>query len=202
MVGGRFHRVGLSDKIRTPPPYLLDTAVLFPSRQPAAIQEAAVDLVARAASALGIDNAPIHAEVMVTPKGPMMVELAARGPGFKVFTDMIPWSSGIDVLANLIALSLGEATSFPAPLERGSVLLFPPARPGRVRAVTGVEAGRAVPHVVDLEIYVKPGESVRLLTSGSDRVGHIIALADTREAAETAARTAERAVTIAVEEPA
>lgn len=196
MAGGRFWPLALSDKVRTQPPYLLDTTVLFPSEQPHAIRDEAVRIVARAAEVLGIDTAPIHAEVMVTPKGPMMVELAARGPGFKVFTEMIPWVTGIDTVRELIRLSTGETPDFSQPLQRGAVLRFPEVPPGRVRAISGIEAARRIPGVTDLEVYCREGDTVRPLTSGADRVGHIIAMAGTRAAAHAAVREAEQVLRI------
>ena len=199
LAGGRFWPLALSDKIRTQPPYLLDTTVLFPSEQPPAIRDEAVRIVARAAQALEIDCAPIHAEVMVTPKGPMMVELAARGPGFKVFTEMIPWVTGIDTVRELIRLSVGETPDFSNPFKRGAVLRFPEVAPGRVRRISGVEAARAVPGITDLEVYCREGDVVRPLTSGADRVGHIIAMAETRDVAFAAVRQAEQALRIETE---
>lgn len=189
--GSRFVPLTLSDKIRSQPPYLLDTTVLFPSEQPDPIQSEAVRIVAEAARVLGIDSAPIHAEVMVTPNGPMMVELAARGPGFKVFTEMIPWVTGIDVVEQLIRLSVGEAPHFAEPLRRGSVLRFPEIAPGRVTRIAGEEEARQVPGITDLEVYCKVGEIVRPLTCGADRAGHIISMAATRAEALAAVRAAE-----------
>lgn len=197
VVGGRFVPLACSDKIRTPPPHLLDTTVLFPSEQPEAIRARAIDIVGRAALVLGLDAAPVHAEVMVTPEGPMLVELAARGPGFKVFTGLLPWVTGIDGVGELIRLSLGEAITLPAPCQRGAVLRFPEAAPGRVVRIAGVEAARRVPGVSEVEVYCREGDTVRPLASGADRIGHIIALAETRAEAHAAARSAEAALVIA-----
>jgi biotin carboxylase len=196
MTGGRFVPLACSDKIRTAPPHLLDTTVLFPSEQPAGIQARAIDLVGRAALALGLDAAPVHAEVMVTAQGPMMVELAARGPGFKVFTGMLPWVTGIDGVGELIRLSVGSATGFAAPQARGAVLRFPEVAPGRVARLAGIDTARSVRGVTELEIYCREGDTVRPLASGADRVGHIIALAETRGAALAAVLAAEAALTI------
>jgi hypothetical protein len=44
--------------------------------------------------------------------------------------------------------------------------------------------------VTEVEVYVHPGDIVGPLTSGADRIGHVIALADTRVRAETAAERA------------
>lgn len=196
---GEVYVIALSDKVRTNPPYLLDTTVLFPSEQPLDIQEEAKKIVSAAVKALGIDMSPVHAEVMVTPKGPMMVELAARGPGFKVFTDMIPWVTGVDVVKELIKLSIGENPDFTIRLNRGSVLRFPEVPPGLVTRVEGVDEARKIAGISDLEIYVKPGDVVRPLTSGSDRVGHIISFAESRKEAVEVVKQAESVLQIEIE---
>ena len=196
----RMYVMGLSDKIRTQPPYLLDTAVLFPSIQPEQLQREAVDLVERAVAALGVDQSAIHAEVMVTPEGLSMVELAARGSGFKVFTHMLPWHCGIDVIEASLRMAVGESPVLETSAKRGAVLVFPSTRPGHVRSVSGIEEARTVDHVTDVEVYVQPGGVLKPLTSGADRLGHIIALADTREEAEKAAREAEQLIQLETDE--
>ena len=199
--GGRFHALATSDKVRTPPPALLDTTVSFPSTHPPALQQRAVQVVAQAAAALGIDGAPIHAEVMLTPDGPMMVELAARGPGFKVFTEMIPWVTGIDVVAETIRVAAGESPRLEKPLARGAVLRFPEVAPGRVERIEGADEARAVPGIADLELYCQPGGMVLPLTSGDRRAAHLLALAGTRAEAEVAVRAAERKLKIVTSVP-
>jgi biotin carboxylase len=196
--GGRFHLTGISDKIRTNPPYLLDLAVMFPSVKSQKMQHKAVQVVTEAALALGLDKTPIHAEIIATTQGPKMVELAARGPGFKVFTTMIPWSGGVDVVSEFVKIAIGEIPDIRMSLSRGAVLVFPQAKPGKVVSVKGVDAACAVPNIVDLKIYVKPGDTIYPLRSGADRIGHIIALADNRERAEEAVYQAEKNLLIDV----
>lgn len=188
---GGVHLTGFSDKIRTPPPYLLDLAVLFPSVKAKDVLGEAVQVVSDAAHALGLDMTPIHAELMVTPMGPKMVELAARGPGFKVFSMMIPWSGGVDVVRESIRIALGETPDLGMSAYRGAVLVFPQAMPGKVDSVKGVELARDVPLISDLEVYVKPGDTINPLRSGADRIGHIIALSEERASAVEAVRRAE-----------
>lgn len=197
---GELHVLALSDKIRTPPPALLDTTVLFPSELPAVTQAQAVEVARAAVRAAGIDNATIHMEQILTADGPKMVEMAARGAGFHVFTEILPWVTGVDVVEQLIRLSLGLETDFTVKGLRGAVLRFPEARTGRVTAVDGVERARNVSGIRDLEIYVKPGDVIRPLRSGSDRIGHIIAMADTRAHAAVAVATAERTIQVDVDD--
>ena len=193
-----FHPIAFSDKKRTELPYLLDIAVLFPSEKSDSLQREAFYIVEKAARSLGVDMCPIHAELIISPDGLRMVELAARGPGFKVFTDMIPWSSGIDVVAKSLHMAMGESVQFTDPVNRGAVLLFPQHSPATVKNISGLDAAYEVPDIYDLEINILAGDTIRPLISGCDRIGHIIALAETRPLAEAAAAKAEKLINIEI----
>ena len=103
------------------------------------------------------------------------------------------------MVRELIRLSIGEEPDLHPKLNRGSVLRFPEVPPGVIRRVEGVDEARQIRGIADLDIYVKPGDVVRLLTSGSDRVGHIISMAETRREAAEIIRQAESILRIEVE---
>jgi biotin carboxylase len=196
---GEVFVLGLSDKIRTSPPCLLDTTVLFPSEHSKDIQERACEVASMAIRATAIDMATVHMELMVTNGEVKVVELAARGAGFRVFTDIVPWVTGIDTVEQLIRLSVGEQPDFSVTQSRAAVLRFPEVKPGVVTSVSGVESARALPGIFEASINVKPGDIVRPLTSGSDRAGHIIAFAETRAGAVALTRQAEQRICVRTE---
>jgi len=198
MCANEFHPIAISDKKRTELPYLLDLAVLFPSEKSDSLQSEAFYIVEKAARSLGVDMCPIHAELIISSDGLRMVELAARGPGFKVFTDMIPWSSGIDVVAKSLHMAMGESVQFTDSVNRGAVLLFPQHSPATVKNISGLDAAYELPNIYDLEINISAGDTIRPLISGSDRIGHIIALAETRPLAEVAAAKADKLINIEI----
>ncbi|MBF0595499.1 MAG: ATP-grasp domain-containing protein [Candidatus Omnitrophica bacterium] len=196
---GEISIVALSDKVRTAPPYLLDIDVIFPSAYPADVQGRIIEVARKAIRAIGITMGPVHMELMMTPEGPVPVELAARGPGFKVFTDMLPAVTGIDMLKALIQVSLGQEPVLERTASRASALRFLSATDGIVTAVGGLDQARSRRGIYDADIYVRPGERVRALTCGSDRIGHIIALADTRVQALAALAAAEKDLWVTIE---
>lgn len=196
---GEIKILSLSDKIRTPPPYLLDTTVIFPSNYPKEVQDKVCEVAKKAIKAVGINDGPVHIEIMMTPDGPMMVELAARGPGFKVFTDMIPYVTGVDVTEGIIRLALGEEPDLEIRANQGSVLKFIEAAPGRIKGIKGKDQVRNISGVFDFELYLGVGDKIRPLTCGDDRVGHIISFADSREKALEVIEKAERLLEIEVE---
>lgn len=196
---GRIKILSLSDKIRTPPPYLLDTTVIFLSNYPKETQDKICEVARKAIRAVGINNGAVHIEIMMTAEGPKMVELAARGPGFKVFTDMIPYVTGVDVTEGIIRLALGEEPDLEIRANRGSVLKFIGAAPGRIKEIKGKDEVRNISGVFEFELYLGVGDKIRPLTCGDDRVGHIISFADSREKAFEVIEKAERLLEIEVE---
>ena len=191
--------LALSDKIRTPPPYLLDTTVIFPSHYPEAVQSDVREVAKKAIRAVDISEGPVHVEVMMTSEGPKMVELAARGPGFKVFTDMIPYVTGVDVVTGEIKVALGEVPDLEIKEHRGVVLKFIEAKPGRISDIKGRERVNDMSGVYDFELYLGIGDEIKPLTCGDDRVGHIICFGASREEALEITARAEKLLEIEVE---
>lgn len=196
----RMHAMAVSDKIRTPPPYLLDTIVIFPSNySDDIINEVCKIAMNASAYAVGIDNSPIHVEIMMTSEGPKMVELAARGAGFKVYTDILPMVNGVDTLDATIKMSLDMEPDFSVKKKGAAVLKFFPNKTGKLKAIRGLDEAKKLKGVVDLEIYIKLGDNIKPLTCGSDRIGHVITFAYTRKDALTLAEKVEKIINFEVE---
>jgi biotin carboxylase len=179
VVGKEVHVLASSMKMRTPPPYLLDRQVHFPDDLPAAQRQTMIDHAIRAIQACGFRDCPVHLECIYSPQGPMVVELAARGAGFKVFTEMLPRITGLSTTKASIQASLGQEPDLQC-LGKGlaASLVFVDPVPGEFLAAAGVEAARALPGVSEVVLYPKPGQQLYELRSGSDRAGHILAYAE------------------------
>lgn len=178
MVGDRFELLCVSDKIRTDPPYLLDLRISYPSPRPAAEIEAIAALAESAARALGVRQAPLHIEIMMTPAGPRLVEVAARGAGFHVFSRIASWVTGVDTVGAQIDLALGREPDLRARLARGAVLDFPDVPPGRVTVVSGMEVVLAHPGILFCDVYRQVGDFHPPLRSGADRACAIAAIGE------------------------
>lgn len=197
---GRFTPLLVSDKVRSTPPALLDVEIIYPSRRPAAEVRAICALAGAGAGVLGIDDAPVHVEIIAGSDGPRLVEIAARGAGFHVFDTIVPAVTGVDACGLQLDLASGREVCAAPAVERFARLDFPQARPGRVTKVAGLEAVRAMPGVLFAECFVRPGDVVRPLAAGSDRTAAIAVAADT-EAGVEAVLTAARAGLIVETEP-
>lgn len=193
---GRFTPLLISDKTRSPRPALLDISITYPSLRPALQIEAIEALAEAGVHALGIDNAPVHVEMIMTSHGPHLVEIAARGAGFHVFNTIVPAVTGVDTPALQVDLALGIPVSVRPGARRAAILDFPIINPGPVRAVSGLEIVRADENVLFAECFVTPGGEVRALRSGADRACAIAVAADTHEDARAALERARSALRI------
>lgn len=196
---GAFFTLCVNDKRRTPPPFLLDVQLDYPSPRPADEVAAVVALAEAGARALGIDNAPVHVEIMMTPEGPHLVEMAARGAGFHVFTKIVPWVAGIDTMGAQLDLALGNPVRAGKRGPRGAVLDFPPFPPGLVTGVSGFDEVRAHEDVLFCELLTSVGERIAPLTSGADRPVALATRGATLEKAQERLRWAHERMAIATE---
>ena len=200
VVNGRLIIICLSDKQRTEPPYLLDTSVHFPTVLSNNQQDLVKEIAIIAVRACGLDNCPVHMELIMSANGPMVVELAARGPGFKVFTDILPYVTGVDMVHTQIQIALGEEPNFRLgnPMK-GAVIKFLSPIEGKLKVVKGLKAARAIDGIVEVEIYIVEGDKMGQLTCGMDRVGHIIAYGSCRNHADEIMKSALNEIKLEVE---
>ena len=74
-----------------------------------------------------------------------------------------------------------------------------PLPTGRVLSVGSLEKVLAFPGVVQAELYLQPGETIRPVRLDGDRRGYVIAVADTNVEALERAEAAARLVDVIVE---
>lgn len=67
-----------------------------------------VDEVLKAIDAIGLNNCPTHTEVKLYNSKCTIVEIACRLGGDYITSHLTPLSTGVDMLANLVRLSVGE----------------------------------------------------------------------------------------------
>jgi len=178
VTGQEVHILATSMKVRTLPPYLLDRQVHFPDDLTQDQRHIMIDHATRAIVACGFRNCPVHLECIQSPTGPMIVELAARGAGFKVFTEILPQVTGLSTTLASIQASLGQMPDLHHhDSGQAASLVFVDPVPGTFVRAEGLESSRALPGISEIVLYPQPGQTLNPLRSGSDRAGHILAYA-------------------------
>ena len=154
--------------------------------------EGAIEVAEQAAIALGIQDGPTYTQVVLSPEGPKVMELAARlGGGHDA--ELCRAALGIDLNGLALAAALGEPVSMPeAKPIGGACVSFLVAPPGLLTSLDGLEEAQAAEGIVAARVYRRPGWIFSPLRRGSDRAGFVLATGDSRnEALARAERAAE-----------
>lgn len=127
--------------------------------------------------AMGLPFGITHCEYMLRKGRFYMIEVAARGGGIGISSEIIPIISGADVTQALVRLSLGERLSrlpVRAKTAKHAVLEFFETRKGRVKAIHGLDAIRAMPQIQRCDLNIKAGDRVGPPVNDSARPGLFI----------------------------
>lgn len=100
--------IQVTDKITTGAPHFVEMG----HTQPSALAEDVIDnireVAVAATKALGIDKGPAHVEIKVTQEGAKIVELGARLGGDYIATDLVPLSTGFDMVKATVLCAANE----------------------------------------------------------------------------------------------
>ncbi|HHH28481.1 MAG TPA: ATP-grasp domain-containing protein [Polyangiaceae bacterium] len=180
MTGGKLELIALFDKPDPlDGPYFEETLYVTPSRHPDPMQERIIRAAEHAARALGLGDGPIHAELRLGAEGPVILEVAARSIGglcAQALHHVLGGERGPASLeALLLARSLRLPVDRPSPRAASGVMMLPVPRDGVLRAIHGLEAACAVPHVHAITVTVERGQAVRGLPEGNSYLGFAFA---------------------------
>jgi biotin carboxylase len=198
--GGSVHAVTLSDRLRPPGiGFGVGWIHVYPATIYADQLEEAERVAVHTVHALGLRDGIAFPQLIAAPDGRVLVvECAARIPGGQM-ADLVRHAVGIDLVDVQLKLAVGEpldeadyAPQFRQPLAIRFLTAQPgPLPTGKVTAIGTLEKVRAFPGVVQAELYLQVGETIRPVRLDGDRRGYVIAVADTNlealERAEAAA---------------
>ena len=207
VLGGVFHPVSVTLRELAPAPAV---GICVAHRHPCgrSDEEIAliVDVVRRAALAIGIDAAPVYAQVRFGADGPRMIECGARlGGGSDA--QLAQLVVGVDLMETVLDAALGlldgeNLAPRAMPEPHGHSRFVIPAAPGRiVRADEG--RVRELPGVHDVGFFHHAGQIAPPLWSASGRLGVLLmtAASDAELDARTTAALAALDVIIEPMEP-
>jgi biotin carboxylase len=200
---GRTMMLGFADRnlalLERFAPFVIEAGRETPTALHPAHRERAEALVAAAAASLGITHGTMQADLAIGPRGPVLLELAARLSSGYACTHEIPLAAGVNFVELAIRLALGETVDAGDVRPRWSQavvqrFLFP--TPGTVVSVQGAMEAAVGEGIALLEVRAAPGTLVQPVTSHASRGGVVIAVADTRETASARAEAAAARVRI------
>ncbi len=142
----------------------------------------AVENAATAAvQALGLRDTCAHPELLLTPEGPIVIEVAARIGGFR--SQLTRHALGLDLDAAAIALALGQPMDLTPRCARAAtaVEVWPPTG-GRIVRHPHAEAVRQTPGIHELHVALAPDATYEPPPAGGRPLATFLAVADDAEA--------------------
>ncbi|MBD0707069.1 MULTISPECIES: ATP-grasp domain-containing protein [unclassified Streptomyces] len=152
--------------------------------------------VVRVLDAFGFHDCPSHTEVMLTGRGPRIIEMHNRIGGDAIM-DLVRLSTGVDMYELIARQSIGEDVGALLPdkilHERSAAAWYaapsgPPTH--TLLEVRGVERVRELPDVRTVTLLREPGSPQPTVRSNFDRSGRVLAVGDSPEQALAHAREA------------
>ncbi len=197
--GGEVAVLTLSDRLRPPGiGFGVGWIHLYPASIFGDVLEEAERVAAASVRAVGLRDGIAFPQLLVSPDGVRVVEVAARIPGGQM-ADLVRHAVGVDLVEIALRQALGEEVpdelvdcSAKQPLAIRFLTAAPgPLPTGKVTRVGSLEPVLAAEGVVQADTYLQVGETIRPVERDGDRRGYVIAVADTNvEALDRAARAA------------
>jgi biotin carboxylase len=198
----------LSDRLRPPGiGFGVGWIHVYPATIYADQLEEAERVAVHAVHALGLRDGIAFPQLLATDDGRVLViEVAARIPGGQM-ADLARHAVGVDLVEIALRQALGEEVPdevarprFTQPLAIRFLTASPgPLPTGTVKEIGSLEKVSAFPGVVQADLYLSVGETIRPVQLDGDRRGYVIAIADTNVEALERAEAAAQLVDVVVE---
>lgn len=188
---GRVVFLALTTRTLCPPPRAVTTAHLMPAEFPVAPVAAMVE---RLCARLSYRTGPLNLDLVVTDAGvPHLIEMGARTSG-NGLDELVRRCYGVDTIeASINAAVHAPITVAPHAPRPTMWQSLSTDRSGRLVSVGGLDAARALPEVVELRLFVAPGDEVRAQDNVADKLGWALlsapSTADLRAAADRLLQT-------------
>ncbi len=195
---GNHHIIAITDKITTGDPYFVEIR----HSQPGDFGEEGIRDITECAvmglEALGLSNSPAHVEIKLCSDGPKLIEIGARLGGDYITTELVPRTTGVDMVVCAIQMSLGIEPEIKETKKAAASIRYFTGTPGRIAEIDGVEDAVRMPGVVKIEIDKGIGDSIHDIRSSLDRIGYVICEGETRDQVNGYMEAALKAIRIAV----
>jgi biotin carboxylase len=182
---------GVADRLIRFPPSFVEMGHTMPTGFDRKTVEAIESVFLAGIRAIGIDNGAAKGDIKLTPKGPMVGEIAARLSGGYMSGWTFPLATGIEVTEAALNVAVGLPPGNLAPrlnlvcAERALISI-----PGIIEDVDGAEMVHAAEGVAEVFLRIAPGNAVKFPSNNVEKCGNVLTVADSLDEADAAARHA------------
>lgn len=187
--------------------YAIERGHINPAQHPAIVQQCVESMVLAAGQALGMTTGIFKCDIMLTTKGPRILETTARLSGGFDAQYTSPLAHGVNYIRGAMRLALGEGADtasdrmgtathpyqwddFVPCWRRHAVALSAFPKPGRITAIVGLEEAARVAGVKHVLCRMRMGDVIAPYTTCVERPLFVIADGKSRREAVGAAEKA------------
>ncbi len=116
-----------------------------------------------------------------------------------ITTHLVPLSTGIDMIKATIETACGIKPDLTNTIQKGSAIRYFSAPEGTIKSIQGLEEAQKIAGVKEISLVKHVGDTSGEIGSSTDRIGFVIAQADTPEAAVCVCEKVLKTVKILVE---
>ena len=180
---GGYHVLAISEKKHYPDYPNIARSLLFEHDNPQYSYEALEALNLDMVKQMGFPFGLTHAEYKYSQGEFYLIEIAARGGGTRISSDIVPFMSGVDSNGLYIQMALGQVVEVVPKriLSRCAILRFMDFAPGRVKEIWGLDKVAGMNGVLTVSISCKEGGEILPMSDDRSRPGYYIAYADHRD---------------------
>ncbi|HYJ78936.1 MAG TPA: ATP-grasp domain-containing protein, partial [Longimicrobiaceae bacterium] len=133
--GGRAHVAGITDKTTEPEPFFGEVMHVFPAAVPPELERRVAELADATVRALEMSGGGAHLEFRLSPRGPVVMECAARIGGDSI-PIVVMLASGVDLYAAVLLQALGREFSVaPRRAKVGGIRFVQTEAEGTLRSI-------------------------------------------------------------------
>ncbi len=191
MVDGHAHTPGFADRnydlLERFRPQIMENGGWVPSCLDQTERAAVEALVEKASLALGVRNGVTKGDVVMSPGGPKMIEMAARLSGGDFCESLVPLGTGVNYVKTVIEIAIGrqpDLSSLEPSCNQAVANRYFFPQPGRLIRVEGEDEVRSWEWLHKLEFWYHPGDEVPPSLSHAHRFGVFVVTALDREELE------------------
>lgn len=158
------------------------STLTYPAPLPEELEERIIQTDNRYVEESGLMFGPTHAEYMVDEEKDefSLVEIACRGGGTLLSSNVVPWVSGFDTYDAFLKCLTGNPVDIAGfkPLKRSAELHFFDFGDGEITMLSGIEEAAKTDGVLLLDFDFQVGDVLKSCQDDRSRQGFVIVLAD------------------------
>lgn len=174
--------------------------LMYPGNIPCDIKDKIIDVDNLYVELSGLKFGPTHAEYIINEETGefWLVEIACRGGGTLISSDIVKWVSGFDMQKAYISSLEGETIDVKSiiPQQNAAELHFFEFGSGVVLDINGVDIVACMPEVLMLDLPIKIGDTIKSCVDDRSRQGFVIVQSNTKEELNSLIEKIEKTINI------